>query len=380
MKNNSSIIKYGPIVCAVGECYSIRIPVKKKVLMSVIVNGKEYFNHSNGIRRSDCIIQHFDIPVAELDFAKEYTVKYEEMILRLPYSCIKKEEQSETFKFKPISKTENINIYHIADTHGRETVAINAGKYFGRDLDLLILNGDISSSCDTVSEIMLSYKIAYGITKGEIPCIITRGNHDLRGKLSEKLEEMLPSDNGKSYYSARVGNMWFLILDCGEDKDDSHHEYSGTAAFHQMRIDETEFIKDIIKNAENEYSAENIKYKFIVSHVPFTWKNTDECRGECPFDIENEIYDEWTRLIREYIKPDFMICGHLHETEVWHAGDEHDHRNAPWDILIGSKIQKNTNGFIGAAVMVKTDEINVVFNDENKNVTGKETVNRNMAS
>ncbi len=372
---NKSIIQYGPIVCAVGNSYQIRIPVRKKALMSVVVGDKEYFNHSNGIRRSDCIIQQFEIPAKELDEAKEYTVKYEEVILRLPYSCKKKPMQSETFSFRPIQKSKGINIYHIADTHGKEKAAVDAGSYFGDNLDLLILNGDISSSCDTVDEIMLSYKIAYGITKGRIPCIITRGNHDLRGKLSEKLEEMLPSKQGKSYYTVKLGCMWFIVLDCGEDKEDSHSEYSGTAAFHQMRLDETDFIQNIIENAENEYADSNVKYRFAVCHIPFTYKNTEEKRGERPFNIENEIYDKWTALLSESIRPQLIICGHLHEAEIFRKGGKNDHRNSPCDVLIGSKTRKdNMNDFIGAAIKINPDGCEVIFTDNNQAETGKESV------
>ncbi len=370
-----SIIQYGPIVCAVGNCYQIRIPVRKKALMSVVVAGKEYFNHSNGIKRSDCIIQQFEIPAKELDEAKEYTVRYEEVILRLPYSCRKKPMQSETFKFKPITKDNDINIYHIADTHGIEKAAVDAGCYFGDELDLLILNGDISSSCNTVDEVMLSYKIAYGITKGEIPCIITRGNHDLRGKLSEKLEEMLPAKQGKSYYSVRISNMWFIVLDCGEDKDDSHQEYSGTAAFHKMRLDETEFIEDIIRNSDKEYNADGVKYRFVVSHVPFTYHNTDEKRGENPFDIENEIYDNWTSLLKERINPQLIICGHLHEAEIFRKGGKNDHRNQPCDVIVGAKPDRKTGkNFIGAAIKINPDGCEVDFTDSSHAVTGKEYI------
>lgn len=52
----------------------------------------------------------------------------------------------------------------------------------------------------------------------------SRGNHDMRGKLSEKMQTYTLTDNGNSYYSFQIGALWEMVLDCGEDKADSHEE------------------------------------------------------------------------------------------------------------------------------------------------------------
>ena len=366
-----------PVVCAVKDRYLICVPVNKPVLMSVIINDKEYFCHSNGIKISDTAVQKFNVPMEELDKAKKYIVKYEVLNLRTPYHCDKEPEIKEEYAFRPVEKTEDINIYHLSDVHGIRRYSIEAGKYFGEKLDLLILNGDIASSSASKEDIMLSYDIASEITRGSIPCIISRGNHDLRGKYAEKLEQFLPTDKGKSYYTVKLGAMWMLLLDCGEDKLDSHREYSGTVCCHQFRLDQCEYIEELKKDAENEYLSNKYQYRFIVSHVPFNFNNTEECKGECPFDIEHEIYDKWCRFAREDVKAQLLISGHYHRAEVARAGCEADCKKIGCDTILGSipySKNRRPTGFIGCAITVNKDAAIVRFTDHKHNIVSQTSV------
>ncbi len=356
-----------PVVCAVLDKYIICVPVNRQVLMSIIVGDKEYFCHSNGIRKSNIPVQKFTVPMKELDRVRSYTVRYETVISRNPKLCEKEAPVSLTFDFRPLTKKTNINIYHISDSHGAKSAAKRAGMFFGNDLDLLILNGDLASQTSTKSDLLIGLDIASAITGGTIPCIISRGNHDLRGKCAEKLEEYLPTDNGRTYYSVRLGSLWFLLLDCGEDKDDSHKEYSGTVCCHRFRLDQSEYLDSLVHRAKNEYRAPNVKHRIILSHVPFNMDNTDECKGERPFNIERPLYSEWCRIIREQIKPDFMLSGHTHTCEIIPAGSDRDKKNIGTNtILGGAPVRKEgrPEGVIGCAITLTEDETIVRYTDE----------------
>lgn len=369
-------VQIKPVVCAVGEDYYIMIPTKCEALVKVRVGDTEYFNHSNGIRRSDTRMQRVFVPGYRLNEAGEYTVVFEKVIKRLDYSCLKEPAVSETFTFRPLTKTDGINIYHLSDCHGTYKPSVKAAQWFGDDLDLLVLNGDIASHSTSINDIMLSYKIAYDVTKGSIPVIISRGNHDLRGKYAEQLENLLPSDCGRSYYNVRLGSLWCSLVDCGEDKEDRHREYGGTAAYHSFRLDETEFLKKTVAHAACEYDAPGVEHKIIISHVPITKRNTEECRGERPFDIENDIYNEWCDILKTSVRPDFLLAGHFHQHSVWRAGGPADDRGVPFDVVIGGKPFGDGKGMIGAAITLNKDDIKVVFTDNNKKVYGEETVRR----
>lgn len=375
MKN---MLRGTPVVCAVSDKYIICVPVNRKVLMSVTVGGREYFCHSNGIRRSDVSVQKFTVPMKELDSARSYTVKYEAVITRTPKLCEKEAPVSLTFDFKPLTKKTGINIYHISDSHGAKAAAVRAGRFFKGDLDLLILNGDLASQTSTKSDLLISLDIASAVTGGRIPCIISRGNHDLRGKCAEQLEDYLPTDNGRTYYSVQLGSLWFLLLDCGEDKVDSHKEYSGTVCCHSFRLDQSEFLEALSLRAKKEYGASGIKHRIIISHVPFNMDNTDECKGERPFNIERPLYAEWCRFIREQIKPDFMLSGHTHTYEIIPAGSPADKKNIGTDTILGGapvKTDGKITGVIGCAITLSTAKAYIRFTDDKNKVLSDCQVN-----
>lgn len=352
-----------PTVCCVEDNYQIMIPVKYKMLVSVRVGNKEYFNHSNGIRLSDPKIQRVTVPMAELDREKKYTVICRRMILRRAYGSVTGKVQEIEYKFKPLTKTENINIYHIADTHSHISPAVEAAKKYSKEIDLLILNGDIAGTSETVKEISVAYKIASAITKGSVPCIISRGNHDLRGKCAPILAEYMPNSNGKSYYTIKVGCVWIILVDSGEDKPDNHPEYGNTVACHQFREEETEFLREVIKNCE--YNNPEFKYRLVISHVPFSYKITPP-----PFDIEEDLFRKWCSLLKEHIKPNLMLCGHMHYSAISKIGSEHDSYGQPSTVLIGSIMKKHKKDsktyFAGMGLELNEKKATVTFNTRNE--------------
>lgn len=359
-----------PTVCAVGEKYQIMIPVKYDMLISVRIGDREYFNHSNGIRISSGEVQRITVPQKALDAAKKYTVTVRKMIERKPYYPVTEELIELEYDFKPLEKTENINIYQVADAHGVITEAIEAGKYYGDDTDLIVLNGDVLDSASSVEAIIALYKIASGIGEGRIPCVISRGNHDLRGICAERLANYMPNQNGNSYYTFRVGCIWGILVDCGEDKVDEHPEYGHTICCHEFRLEETDFIKEVIENADREYSSDDVKYRLVISHNPFAHTIYP------PFDIEQPLFTEWSKLLKDNVKPDLMLCGHIHTIKISEYGGEYDQKGQPCRTLIGSDVKKNEDGsalYTGMGVTLHEEQADVIFNT-NEKVLEKHTV------
>lgn len=356
-------MKLNPTVCIVKNEYQIMILTEEEALISVRVGETTYYNHSNGIRISTPGMHRFCIPQKELDKACEYTVITEKMIERTPYFPKSEEPSEETYKFNPITKTEDINIYHLADVHGQKEKALGAVKFCGKTPDLLIMNGDISSTSDTFEDIILCYKIASEVTGGSIPCIISRGNHDLRGAGAENLAKNMPGDNGRSYYTFRAGCIWGILVDAGEDKKDFNAEYGSTVACHPFRLEQQKMIEKTINNASEEYDADGVKYKMVISHIPFTFKKRPV------FDIERDLYTNWSTLIRENIKPDFMLCGHTHNALISEAGSEMDDLGHPCTVIVGSDVKKDENGnvtFAGTNINLGNGCAKVSFNTDSE--------------
>ena len=374
MKNNINLpeeMLAFPSVFAMKDTYQVFIPFSCEVIVTIRVNGIDYYDDSNGIMRSNTNIHKVELPMDELDNAGKYTLIYRKMIERKPYFPTSEEPVELDFDFKPVGDKKTINIYHIADAHNIEDPVIAAGQYFGDELDLLVLNGDIPNHSGKIENFNTIYKIASAITKGSCPVVFARGNHDTRGIHAEDFGSYTPTDNGKTYYTFRVGSVWGLILDCGEDKPDTNDEYGHTICFHRFRQKETEFIRKVISNADTEYNAPNVKHKLVISHIPFTHIQKP------PFDIEQELYCEWTRLLREEIKPELLLYGHMHVTEIWRKGCDKDAYGQPCHAIVGSKPIKSENGdrhFIGCGVTLDCGKATVVFNDDQGNIRLKEEI------
>lgn len=357
-----------PTVFAVNDEYQIFTPFSDAVLVKIKVGEQWFYDDSNGILRSNVKIHKVVIPMEVLDEAKEYTLVYRKLIERKPYFPTSEEERSLTIPFRPV-RGEKLNLYMISDSHNLTTEPIKAGQYFGEQLDLLVMNGDIPNHCGAVENYNTIFQITSGVTKGQCPVVFSRGNHDTRGIYAEEFARYTPNGNGKTYYSFRVGSLWGLVLDCGEDKTDDHDEYGHTVCFHDFRRRETQFIRDIICHKDREYAAEGVKYRLVISHVPFTMQ------FEEPFNIEEELYGQWTQLLREEIKPQLMLHGHMHKNLVLEPGCPDDFQGQPCTAIVGCKpfgygshAEEEEPHFIGCGIVLDGEKAHIVFNHDSEGV------------
>ncbi len=343
------MLKTAPAVFAVGKTYQIMVPVTDPSLFRIKVGDKYYYDESNGIMRSMTDIHRVTVPQAALDEAKSYTVCERKIIDRKPYFPETEPETETNFAFSPLPQ-DNFRAFHIADAHNAVETPVAAAKAFG-DIDLLILNGDIPNHSGETEYFNTIYEIAGRVTGGNIPIVYARGNHDLRGLYAEKISEYTPNENGNTYYSFRIGSVWGVILDCGEDKDDLHAEYGFTVSCHPFRERQVDFLQKLVD--DGEYNDASVKYKLVVCHVPFT----RICKP--PFDIEQDIYAKWAKLLRENIKPDIMLCGHKHSTSIYEVGGEKDDLGQPCTVIVGAKPEAEI--FIGTGLEFSSGTITATF-------------------
>lgn len=311
--DKSDAFYFHPAVFVVENEYHIMQPAIGNYLFSVQI-GNEIFNDEiNGVMRSSCPVHCVKVPQGKLDKEKEYTVITRRVIERTHNTppCAPTVNKR-TYRFKPVPAN-NPRCYHIADSHGFIKHSIDSAKKYG-DIDFLIMNGDIQCHSDEIKDFTDSYRIISELTKGEKPTILLRGNHETIGKYAEIINEYIPTDNGKTYFTARISNLWFLCLDCGGDHRDDYSGYSGTMDCHSFRLRETDFIRQVIENSKEEFDAPGVEKRIVICHIPFT----SYLMGE--FNREPEIYGKWQQLISDYIKPDIMIAGHMHEYSIHSDG------------------------------------------------------------
>ncbi|MCQ2380531.1 MAG: metallophosphoesterase [Victivallaceae bacterium] len=352
-----------PTVCAVDREYQIMIPVRSETLMWVEVGKERFYDESNGIMRSATTVHRIAVPAEQLDREKRYTVRWRKIVERKPYFTKTEDERSATFEFRPVDPdATELFVYHLADTHSLVKGPIQAASYWekqGRPLDLLVMNGDMPNDCGTLENIAAPYQVSGAVTKGKIPVVYARGNHDLRGVLAEKYAELTPSSNGRTYYTWRVGPVWGVSLDCGEDKTDDHPEYGHTICCHAFRVRETRFLRELSARGEREFSAPGVRLKMVLCHIPFSEKRPAQ------FDIEDDTYREWCKILREDVKPDLMLSGHNHRCYVTFPKGEKDYRGQPCPVVVGSKPDRKLGHYVGAALHWRENEgFEVFFTDD----------------
>ena len=362
MTNIPELFKTTPAVFAAGEDYQIMIPVSGEALLWIEIGDHKYYDHSNGIMVSDTDMHRVCVPQKILNEKKEYTVVYRKIIDRKPYYPESEDEVRTTFSFRPVksfAETDTVRFYHLSDTHGRPEMPIEAAKYFGDALDFLIFNGDMIDHSGDTKNFEVLFRIAEALTHGEIPIINSRGNHDMRGYCADRIKDYTPAVNGLTYYTVHLGDLYFILLDCAEDKDDSSIEYGHTVACHAFREAQTEYLRGIIADKENTFGAPDIAHTFVLCHMPFTRID------RAPFNIEQDIYREWTRLLSDDVHPDLMIAGHMHRAGIYRPSDENDSYGVNFPVIIAGEPQSGR--YIGGAFAVTKNGITIHLTDNERN-------------
>ncbi len=355
------VLKTAPAVFAVGENYQITVLVNCETVMWVKVGDKCFYDESNGILRSAKRIHKMVVPADILDRAGSYTVCYRRVIKRKAYFSLTHAVEEKIFNFRKV-QGETVRAYHIADAHNMIKEPVKCAEKFIKEIgeiDFLILNGDVPEDSDRIKNFDTIYEIISQVTKGEIPVIFSRGNHDTRGIFAENIAEYTPCENGNSYFTFKLGNIWGLVLDCGEDKPDTNKEYGNMVACSFFREKETRFLEKVAENGEPQLVDGNIEHKIVIAHNPFTRKYSE------PFNIEENTFTYWAKILKEKIKPQLMICGHIHKFSVDMPGCENDAFGQPCPVVVGSQVDKRKNYFAGSGFVFNRDNIEIVFNDEN---------------
>lgn len=319
-----------PVVFLAGDTYQIIFETDITGIARAFVGDRMYTDNTNGVVRSSDTFHRIIIPCEALDLAGGYRIEFAHIEDRKPYRPKSGEFITETRRFFAPGKNPTLKMYMLSDTHTRVDAPSVCGSYFGDQLDVLVLAGDIGHSAKSPELVKTIHRIAENVLHGEKPCIFVRGNHDTRGVYAEFLPSIIGNIGGNTFFTFRVGGVWGVALDCGEDKIDSHEEYGDIADYTAFREAQTRFLKNIIKNKENEYENNGIEHKIAICHIPFTL---------IKHDFADHIYNEWTSLLNE-IGIEVMITGHKHKIEYHdaYAAIDESKTVAEFPIIVGARM------------------------------------------
>lgn len=170
--------------------------------------------------------------------------------------------------------------------------------------DLVFFNGDCIDDPANEAEAVQSIKYYNEkVRASTIPVIYLRGNHEIRNAYSIELRELFDYIGNKTYGAFNWGDTRFVMLDCGEDKPDSHPVYYGLNDFTQLRLEQVGFLKKELRSKEFRKASKRI----LIHHIP-VYGNDDKYRP-CS--------ELWADVLAK-APFDIALNGHTHKYS-WHA-------------------------------------------------------------
>lgn len=218
------------------------------------------------------------------------------------------------------------------DTHDRgPTLAKLAERTKAEPADFLFWNGDIANYLSdeaTLAGLYLQPKGDVNLAGGP-PILMSRGNHDVRGPVANRVAAYTDFPGGRPYYSFRIGPVGAVVLDTGEDKPDDHPSFLGLVNFAELIREQAAWLAREIEQPH----LKSAPYRLVFCHIPLRWK--DEFVPT--YDAAGRSFDHWSgrgrkawheTLVRWGAQ--IVISGHTHE---WHHMPTT--QDFPYEQLIG---------------------------------------------
>lgn len=329
----------GPVVFDNGKDYS--------VVFSTSDNGTAYLEYErdgktiriyddNNGRKVNSRIHAIRVPYEELSGAT-YKVSSTRVIDELSYGGrLGKTIESAKIQFND-TFGDNVNILTVSDWHTHNEKAKQAVSHLG-DYSAVILLGDGAPGLMFTQETE-DYILAFGsdLTGGAMPVIFARGNHETRGREASYLASNLGMD--EFYYTTHIGNYNFIVLDSGEDKEDSHPEYGGMVNYEEYRRQMVSWLNTL----ENE---ENVK-TIALSH------SEEIC-------IEEDLSRSALAKLND-LNTSLLVSGHMHTSEF--------KQGQYFPVFVDGGADANGKGSLVASMLSITPEKIGVLSIDNKGET-----------
>lgn len=320
------------------------------------------FNSQHGLIDADQTIHR--ISIDGLSPGKEYKYRAcsKEILKFEPYKVTYGDTITvEDHSFKTLSKgKESISFIVLNDIHQRDDLLTKLVKMSSsKPYDLVFLNGDILGHLEDEPQIVNHVlKPCSDIFAKSIPFIYVRGNHETRGKFARMLPNYLTTPGSKYYYSFDHGPVHFIVMDGGEDKEDTHWEYSGLVDFDRYRDEQKRWLEEEIQTEAYKKAV----FRIVLVHMPH--RQSEDRHGT------NDLYEKWRPLFNKG-KIDLMISGHTHR----YAVVEPEKGIHDYPIIIGGSPKDGRATVIG--VDATKDNLDVVMTRDDGEVVGKYQIKPN---
>ena len=166
----------------------------------------------------------------------------------------------------PSDSAENFTALIFNDLHQRQHVFEALFQHVKDvDYDFVVFNGDcIDDPKDHNQATGFMQVLTEAINGSSIPAMFIRGNHEIRNAYSIRLRKHMDYVGGRTYGAFNWGDTRIVVLDCGEDKEDDHREYSGLNDFTSLRQEQVGFLKKELASKEFRKADKRI----LFHHIP----------------------------------------------------------------------------------------------------------------
>ena len=135
----------------------------------------------------------------------------------------------------------------------------------------------------------------------------------------------------KTYGAFNWGDTRIVMLDCGEDKPDTHWVYYGLNDFSDLRKAQVGFLKEELASRAFKKASKRV----LIHHVPIFGKGED-------YDSYNPCRDEWGAILE---KAPFAVSINAHTHRFAYIPEGADGNNYP--VVVGGGYRMD-----GATVMI----------------------------
>ena len=217
-----------------------------------------------------------------------YRVCSQEMLLYQAYKKVfGNTAQSSFSEFTlPATDTDSFTAVVFNDLHQHtKTFRALCKQIQNVDYDFVVFNGDcVDDPVDHNQATTFISELTEGVHGDRIPTFFMRGNHEIRNAYSIGLRDHYDYVGDKTYGSFNWGDTRIVMLDCGEDKLDSHWVYYGLNDFTQLRNEQVDFLKKELSAKE----FKKAKKRVLIHHIPLYGN-----------DGVNLCADLWTNLLEK---------------------------------------------------------------------------------
>lgn len=195
--------------------------------------------------------------------------------------------------------------------------------------DFVIFNGDcIDDPANHDEATRFLSELNETVGAADVPVFYLRGNHEIRNAYSIGLRNLFDYVGDKTYGAFNWGDTRFVMLDCGEDKPDTHWVYYGLNDFTDLREAQVGFLKEELSSKVFKKATKRV----LIHHIP-VYGNGDDY-APCP--------ELWGNLLS---KAPFNVCLNAHTHRYAYHPKGSVGNNFP--VIIGGGFDMN-----GATVMI----------------------------